>query len=56
MTNHQRRKDDRDLDYAGARSYISSIALFIGISAAIVGSWPTVAGAAIVIFVCSAEW
>lgn len=54
--NHQRRKDDAGIDYAGARSYMSSIALFIGIAAAIIGSWPTVAGAAIVIFVCTAEW
>ncbi len=55
MNNH-RRKDDHETDYAGARSFMSSIALFIGIGAAIVGSWATVAGAMLVIFLLMAEW
>lgn len=55
MTNH-RRKDDYGIDYMGARSYMSTIALVIGIGAAIVGSWATVAGAMLVIFLLMAEW
>jgi hypothetical protein len=55
-TQPRRRKDDNGLDYAGARSYISSLALFIGIAAAIIGSWATVVGAMLVIFFCMAEW